>query len=75
MDKNVLLTLPRLAVGQILDALYQRLEIWEYTEEYLETGLVREPYCVEECSDADEAHKIADCYKEIIQTIEEQVPD
>lgn len=73
MYKNVVLTLPRLAVGQILDAFYQRLEIWEYTEEYLETGLVREPYCVEECSDADEAHKIADYYKEIIQTIEEQI--
>jgi len=72
MSENIKLNLPALAVGQILDALYLRLETWEYTEEYLNTGLVREPYCIEECSDADEAHQIADYYKEIIESIEKQ---
>lgn len=72
MDEKIALTLPSLAVGQILDALYQRLESWEYTEEYLKTGYVHEPYCVEECSNADEARKIADYYKIIIQSIERQ---
>ena len=72
MSENIKLNLPALAVGQILDALYLRLETWEYTEEYLNTGLVREPYFIEECSDADEAHKIADYYKEIIESIEQQ---
>ena len=72
MDENIVLTLPALAVGQILDALYIRLETWEYTEEYLNTGYVHEPYCIEECSNADEARRIADYYKNIIESIEKQ---
>lgn len=72
MIENIKLNLPALAVGQILDALYLRLDIWEYTEEHINTGLVREPYCIEECSGADEAHQIANYYKEIIESIEEQ---
>lgn len=72
MDKNITLTLPSLMVGQILDALYMRLETWEYTEEYLNTGHAHEPYCIEECSNPYEAHQIADYYKEIIKSIEKQ---
>jgi len=72
MSENITLNLPSLAVGQILDGLYARVEIWEYTEEHLNTGLVREPYLIEECSDPDEARHIADYYKEIIRSIEEQ---
>ncbi len=72
MDKNITMTLPSLMVGQILDALYMRLETWEYTEEYLNTGNVREPYLFEECSNPDEARQIADYYKEIIKSIEKQ---
>jgi hypothetical protein len=72
MNDNVKLKLPGLAIGQILDALYLRMEAWEYTEEYLNTVQVHEPYCVEECSSAYEARRIADYYKEIIQSIEKQ---
>ncbi len=72
MDKNITLTLPLLMVGQILDALYMRLKSWEHTEEYLNKGHVQEPYCIEECSNPDEAHQIADYYKDIIKSIEEQ---
>ena len=72
MSENIKLELPALAVGQILDGLYMRLDIWEYTEGYLNTGLVREPYIIEECSDAAEARQIADYYKGIIKSIEEQ---
>jgi len=73
MDKKVVLSLSRLAVGQILDALRQRLETWEYTEEYLNTGYVHEPYCIEECSSPDEARRIADYYHQVIQSVETQV--
>jgi hypothetical protein len=59
-------------VGQMLDALYMRLETWEYTEEYLNTGHIHEPYLIEECSNAYEASQIADYYKEIIKSIEKQ---
>lgn len=72
MEKNITLTLPSLMVGQILDAIYIRLDSWEYTEEYLNTGHVHEPYLIEECLNPDEAHQIADYYKEVIKSIEEQ---
>lgn len=72
MEKNITLALPSLMVGQILDALYIRLDSWEYTEEYLNTGHVHEPYLIEECSNPDEAHQIADYYKDIIESIEKQ---
>ena len=72
MDRNITLTLPSLMIGQILDALYMHLETWEYTEEYLNTGHVHEPYLIEECSNTSEAHQIANYYKEIIRSIEKQ---
>jgi hypothetical protein len=73
MDDEITLKLPIYAVTQVLDGLYHRLNVWRYTAEYLETDLVREPYEVAECSSSSEAEEIADCYKEIIRTIEEQV--
>lgn len=72
MDENVTLILSRPDVTQILDALSQRLENWKYTERYLQTGYADESYCVEECSDAKEAHRIAERYDSIINSIEQQ---
>ena len=59
--------------GQVLDGLYHRLNVWRYTAEYIETGLVKEPYEVAECSNSNYAEEIADCYQEIIHTIEEHI--
>ncbi len=73
MVHEINLKLPSYAVMQVLDGLYHRLNVWRYTVEYLETGLVREPYEVAECSSSNEAEEIADCYQEIIYTIEEQI--
>ena len=73
MIHEIILKLPSYAVMQVLDGLYHRLNVWRYTAEYLETGLVREPYEVTECSSSSEAEEIADCYQEIIRTIEEQI--
>jgi len=72
MGKMAVLKLPRIDVGQVLDALYERKEQWEYTAEYLDTGIIREPYVIEECSDSKEAMNIAESYGKIIRTIEEQ---
>lgn len=58
---------------EIFNGLYHRLNVWRYTAEYLETGLAKEPYEVAECSSSSEAMEIADCYDEIILTIEEQI--
>jgi len=73
MDRQITLVLPKCAVFQILDGLRERAEIWECTEEYMDTGCVHEPYCIEECSNAEEAHGIAEHYNEIIQLIEKQL--
>ena len=69
----VILKLPRAAVLQILDGLQYRLEIWRYTEEYMETGYVHEPYEVEDCSNPEEAKEIGDFYEEIINNIQTQL--
>jgi len=75
MIHEITLKLPSYAVMQVLDGLYHRLNVWRYTAEYLETGLVQEPYEVAECSNSSEAKDIADCYEEIIRTIEKQIQD
>ena len=74
MLHEITIKLPSYAVMQVLDGLYHRLNVWRYTAEYIETGLVKEPYEVAECSSSREAEEIADCYEEIIRTIEEQIP-
>jgi 5-carboxymethyl-2-hydroxymuconate isomerase len=73
MKDMVILNLPRAAVLQILDGLQYRLEIWRYTEEYMETGYVHEPYEVEDCSNPEEAKEIGDFYEEIINNIQTQL--
>ena len=73
MIHEITLKLPSYAVIQVLDGLSHRLNVWRYTAEYLETGLVKEPYEVAECSSSSEAEEIADFYEEIIHTIEEQI--
>jgi len=73
MNNMVILKLPKAAVLQVLDGLQYRLEIWRYTEEYMETGYVHEPYEVEECSSPEEAKQIGDFYEEIINDINTQL--
>jgi hypothetical protein len=73
MLNEVILKIPRYAIKQVLDGLYHRLNVWRYTVEYIDTGFVREPYEVADCTSSSEAEKIADCYQEIIRTIEDQI--
>lgn len=73
MVHEITLKLPNYAVKQVLDGLYHRLNVWRYTAEYLETGLVQEPYEVADCSNSGEADEIVDCYQELINSIEKQV--
>jgi hypothetical protein len=72
MYQEVTLKLPTLMVGQILDGLRERLQIWRYTEQYMEVGYTDEPCIIEECSSAEEAKNIAEYYEEIISCIEKQ---
>ena len=75
MDENVTLIISRSDATQILDGLCQRLETWRYTERYLQTGYADESYCVEECSDVEEAHRIAKSYGALINSVEQQSYD
>ncbi|TKJ37737.1 MAG: hypothetical protein CEE38_06600 [Planctomycetes bacterium B3_Pla] len=72
MNETINLSLPALDVGQIVDGLQIRIEKWAYTADYLRTGRITKPYPIEECSDADEAQRLADYYANIIRSIEEQ---
>lgn len=72
MKEVINLNLPSLDVGQILDALQIRREAWAYTADYLRTGRVTESYTIEECSDAEEAQRLADYYARIMKSIEKQ---
>jgi hypothetical protein len=72
-DRIVILKLPSLMVGQIIDGLRERQKIWLYTAEFMETGSTKEPCIIEECSNADEARNIAAYYEEIINSIEKQI--
>jgi len=74
MVHEITFKLPSYAVMQVLDGLYHRLNVWRYTAEYIETGLAKEPYEIADCSSSSEAEEIADCYEEIIRSIEEQIP-
>jgi len=59
-------------VGQILDGLEVRATAWEKTAIYHRTGESPSDTAIEECSDADEAEKIATHYRSIITKICEQ---
>jgi hypothetical protein len=73
MEKFVTLRLPRDDVSQIIDGLIQRMIIWKTTEEYLETGFSHLGDYIEECSDPEEAHFIAEHYENIIDLINIQL--
>lgn len=74
MDKEVALKLPSNMVGQILDGLRERMQVWRDTEQYMEVGYTDDESCfIEECTSAEEARSIAEYYGEIIGCIEKQL--
>jgi len=73
MEKSVTLVLDKNDVGQILDALIERAEVWKKTADYLSGGSVDEEFVVEECRDEDEAREIAERYAAIIDSIRNQM--
>lgn len=74
MGKQVSLTLDSLDVGQILDGLRSRQESWANTAIFLRDGYFPdEAFLCEECSDPEEAQRIADHFQRIITSIEQQI--
>ncbi|MGN6643949.1 MAG: hypothetical protein ACTHKU_13210 [Verrucomicrobiota bacterium] len=72
MQKIYRIELDDFDLGQLLDGLEVRAEAWEKTAEYHRAGKSLADFVVEECSDADEADRIAAHYRSIIKTIENQ---
>ena len=76
MGKEFHFTLEGFDIGQILDGLRCRQESWANTAIYLRDDYFpNESFLCEECSDSDEAQKIADHYQRIINAIEQQIEE
>jgi hypothetical protein len=76
MGKQIQITLDSLDVGQLLDGLRARAESWQKTSEFLESGYSADDFFIcEECSDAIEATRIADHYRRLVVSIEQQVDE
>ena len=76
MGKEFHFTLEGFDIGQILDGLRCRQESWANTAIYLRDDYFpNESFLCEECSDSDEAQKIADHYQRIISAIEQQIDE
>ena len=76
MGKTFHVRLDGFDVGQILDGLRCRQESWTDTAIYLrDEYFPDDSFVCEECSDADEAQKIANHYQRIINAIERQVDE
>lgn len=74
MARQIRLTLDDGDVGQIMDGLEVRAASWRKTFRFLASGEPPEPFFVaEECSDANEAKKIAEHYERLIETISAQM--
>jgi hypothetical protein len=74
MSKTFQITLESLDLGQLLDGLRAREESWRNTAIYLRDDYFPDDFFIcEECSDAEEANKIANHYKRLIANIEEQI--
>lgn len=71
-DKEYVIRLNGLDLGQVIDGLETRADAWRLTAVYLKTGEAPEGVVIEECSDAEEARRIAEHYQRILGTILQQ---
>ena len=74
MGNEFQIRIDSLDLGQILDGLRSRQESWKNTAIYLRDGFFPDDaFVCEECSDPDEAERIASHYERIIRSIEQQI--
>jgi hypothetical protein len=71
-DKEYVIRLNGLDLGQLIDGLEARADAWRLTAVYLETGEVPDGFVIEQCSDAEEARRIAEHYQRILAHIIQQ---
>lgn len=68
-DKEYVIRLNTFDLGQVIDGLEVRATAWRHTATYLETGEAPEGFVIEECSDAEEAQRLAEHYERIIASL------
>ncbi len=74
MNRQFQIRIDSLDLGQLLDGLRVRRAAWQKTSECLASGCVSDEFFIcEECSDANEAAKIALHYLKLISLIEKQI--
>lgn len=71
-DKEYVIRLSGLDLGQVIDGLEARATVWRLTATYLETGEAPDGFVIEECDDAEEARRIAEHYERILKAVVEQ---
>jgi hypothetical protein len=69
----VTITIDRNDLGQILEGLESHRDNWVRTADYFESGEIEEGYDIFECTDEDEARKIAAHYTRVIDEIRKQL--
>jgi hypothetical protein len=71
-DKEYVIRLNSLDLGQLIDGLEARADAWRLTAVYLETGEAPDGFMIEECEDAEEARRIAEHYDRILDAVTQQ---
>ena len=71
-DKEYVIRISGLDLGQVIDGLEARADAWYLTAIYLGTGEAPKGTVSEECGDAEEARRIAEHYQRILATIIQQ---
>ena len=71
-DKEYVIRVNGLDIGQLIDGLEARANAWRLTAGYLVTGSAPDGFVIEECDDSEEAQRIADHDQRIIETVIEQ---
>lgn len=76
LDKEYVIRLKAFDLGQLLDGLETRADAWRNTATYMSTGEApTEDFIAEECTDAEEAERLAEHYERIIATVMKQQSD
>jgi hypothetical protein len=68
-DKEYVIRLNGLDLGQVIDGLEVRANAWRLTAEYLENGEAPDGFVIEECDDAEEARRLAEHYQRILRNV------
>lgn len=71
-DKEYVIRLSGFDLGQVIDGLEARGTPWRLTANYLEAGEALDSFVIEECSDADEAQRLAKHDERILGSLIQQ---